>query len=132
MAPKTLKKIKQIDANCAVVMMTAYTMDELLSEALEVGAYSVFYKPLDIEKLVEVIQKVEESRLVLVVDDDPSMRESLLDNLELYGLNVITARDGREALEKVRESGYGVVLLDVVLPVMNGLVSKKKPVLSAE
>jgi DNA-binding NtrC family response regulator len=118
---ETLRKIKQIDPNCTVVMMTAYSLDELLAEAIELGAYSVFYKPLNIEKLVDVIQEVEEARLVLVVDDDSAMRESLLDNLESYGLHVVTAKNGQEALEKVKESDVGVVLLDVLLPIMNGL-----------
>ena len=118
---ETLKEIKQLDSHCTVVMMTAYSMDELLAEALDMGAFSVFYKPLNIERLVGVIQDIEESKLVLVVDDDPAMRESLLDNLESYGLHVITAGDGQEALEKVRETDVDIVILDVLLPVMNGL-----------
>ena len=118
---ETLKEIKIIDPNCSVVMMTAYSMDQLLSEAIEEGAYSIFFKPLDLEKLVTIIEDVEQSKLLLLVDDDPAVRETLLDNLELHGLHVITAKDGKEAIEKVQESEFGVVLLDVLLPVMNGL-----------
>ena len=60
--------------------------------------------------------------LVLVVDDDPDIRESLSDVLTDEGYQVITAVDGRDALAKLRGQGAApsVILLDLMMPVMSG------------
>ncbi|MCS7183418.1 MAG: response regulator [Thermoanaerobaculum sp.] len=57
---------------------------------------------------------------VLVVDDEPSLRDTLSFILEMEGFSVEVAKDGDEALEKVRQSRPGVVLLDVMMPKKDG------------
>jgi len=59
-------------------------------------------------------------RPVLVVDDDRDIRETLRDLLELEGWPVAVARNGLEALERMREVRPGLVLLDLFMPVMDG------------
>ena len=59
---------------------------------------------------------------VLVVDDDSDVRASVAQLLELEGFAVDTAKNGQEALDKLRSGVQpGVVLLDLMMPVMNGL-----------
>ena len=57
---------------------------------------------------------------VLVVDDEKDLRSLLEYNLVQAGFSVVTAENGREALERVRESPPDLVLLDVLLPDMPG------------
>lgn len=57
---------------------------------------------------------------VLVVDDDPAIREAVRDVLEAAGLRVALARDGAEALERVLTEPPSLVLLDMRMPVMDG------------
>ena len=57
---------------------------------------------------------------VLVVDDDRVIQQLLVVNLELEGYDVETASDGEEALERIMKTGYDVVLLDVMMPKMDG------------
>jgi DNA-binding response OmpR family regulator len=57
---------------------------------------------------------------VLVVDDDAVIRELLTSVLEQESLEVDCAEDGRQALEMIRENQYSVVLLDLLMPEMNG------------
>ena len=52
-------------------MMTAYSLKELVKEALEGGAFDIIYKSLDIKKIVGII--------VLIVDDDHQTCETLKD-----------------------------------------------------
>jgi DNA-binding response OmpR family regulator len=61
------------------------------------------------------------NRKVLVVDDDPSVRKLLNQTLELEGYTVSTASDGEEALEELPTSKPDVVVLDVMMPKLNGL-----------
>ena len=57
---------------------------------------------------------------VLVVDDDPVNRAILVGSLEAQGYGAGMAADGREALRMLRTGGFDVVLLDLVMPVMDG------------
>ena len=57
---------------------------------------------------------------VLVVDDDPAIREAVRDVLEGEGIRVDTATDGADALAKVLEETPRLVLLDMRMPVMDG------------
>ncbi len=57
---------------------------------------------------------------VLVVDDEPAIRETLSFMLEMEGLSVAVAKDGEEALMRVRELRPQVVLLDVMMPKLDG------------
>jgi two-component system response regulator MtrA len=57
---------------------------------------------------------------VLLVEDDPSIREVATLGLEQSGLRVTAIGDGREGLERFREGGIDLVLLDVMLPSLDG------------
>jgi CheY-like chemotaxis protein len=57
---------------------------------------------------------------VLVVDDDPAIRDAVRDALEAMGMRVTTASDGAEALDRVLIEEPCVVLLDMRMPVMDG------------
>src|SRR5262249_60832990 len=59
-------------------------------------------------------------RSILVVDDDPSIRELLRQDLEAEGYAVREARDGAEALAAMRAARPGLVLLDIMMPGLNG------------
>src|SRR5437016_3039326 len=60
------------------------------------------------------------SKDVLVVDDDPHLCEIITDVLEAEGHTTRTAANGQEALERIRERKPQLVLLDLMMPVMNG------------
>lgn len=59
--------------------------------------------------------------LVLVVDDDPDILEAICDILGGEGYRVARARHGLEALERMTEETPSVILLDLMMPVMDGL-----------
>src|SRR3972149_2946292 len=57
---------------------------------------------------------------ILIVEDEPSMRLGLKDNLEFESYDVDIATNGEEGLKKILENDYNLVLLDVMLPQMSG------------
>src|SRR6478752_5831532 len=64
---------------------------------------------------------VKDRSLVLVVDDDLDIRETLRDVAEAEGFAVDTASDGREAMERLNKGpAPHLVLLDLMMPVMSG------------
>jgi DNA-binding response OmpR family regulator len=61
------------------------------------------------------------ARRILVVDDEPTLRETLAEALEQDGLEVVTAADGKEALEQFRSASPDLMLLDLMLPQVSGI-----------
>ena len=61
------------------------------------------------------------ARTILVVDDEPTLRETLVDALETDGFRVVAAADGREALTRFRAERPDLVLLDLMLPELSGI-----------
>lgn len=59
-------------------------------------------------------------RKVLVVDDDPIIRDMMIDILDFEGYAISTARHGLEALEILRGDEHYLVFLDVMMPVLDG------------
>ena len=58
---------------------------------------------------------------ILVVEDDLFLRELYTDILTAEGYKVDSAADGEEALQKIKVGGYDLVLLDIIMPKMDGL-----------
>ena len=63
---------------------------------------------------------------ILVVDDEEPIRRLLRKELRRKGFSVETASDGQEALELLKDNIFDVILLDIVMPGMNGIVVMKK------
>lgn len=61
------------------------------------------------------------ARTVLVVDDETTLRETLAEALQQDGLDVLTAADGKDALEQFRRGKPDLVLLDLMLPQISGI-----------
>jgi len=61
------------------------------------------------------------ARTILVVDDEPTLRETLVDALEADGFRVVSAADGREALLRFRTDKPDLILLDLMLPELSGV-----------
>ena len=61
------------------------------------------------------------ARTILVVDDEATLRETVVDALEAEGFKVSAAADGREALARFRAERPDLVLLDLMLPEMSGI-----------
>ncbi len=72
---------------------------------------------------------------MLIVDDDPTVRMLLEDTLELFGLPGKTAANGHEALRVIREELPAAIVLDLMMPHMNGFSTlatlQRDPVLRA-
>jgi DNA-binding response OmpR family regulator len=61
------------------------------------------------------------ARTILVVEDEPTLRETLVDALAADGFRVVSAGDGRAALERFRAEQPDLILLDLMLPELSGI-----------
>ncbi len=69
--------------------------------------------------------------VVLVVDDEKSIRDFVSRNLEIRGYQVITASDGINAVKKFNANDVDLVILDIMMPKMDGLETTKRIRLSS-
>jgi CheY-like chemotaxis protein len=84
------------------------------------GAADYLTKPIDRERLVAVLEKYRRDLPVLVVDDDVALRHLLRRLLEPEGYAVLEAENGRVALERLRQVSPSLILLDLMMPEMDG------------
>ncbi len=117
---QTFREVKKINPQAAVIMMTAYSVEDLVREALQEGAYAVVYKPFDMEHVVNIIESAFHRTLILVVDDYFADRETLKSILEEKGYRVFGAENGSDALEQVKEKHFDIIFLDIRLPDIDG------------
>jgi len=81
-----------------------------------------------------LLRRDDERPALLVVDDDPRMQRLLRANLERAGYRVQTAANGLDALEQVELTPPDLVVLDVMMPVLDGLTclaSREKTLIQA-
>jgi DNA-binding NtrC family response regulator len=108
------------------IIITAYPTVGTAVQAMKLGAVDFLTKPINLANLEKLVrEKVEPVKLptkpILVVDDEPSMRESLRDWFLEAGYGVETAHDGEEALRMIAQKDYGLLILDLKLPGINGI-----------
>jgi len=115
-------KIKELVPGTPVIMVTAFAVEDLIREALREGAYGFLRKPLDFEQLFELIaQATGKGALILVADDDEDLCANINEVLSDHGYRVSVAYDGNMAVEKAEKNHFDIMLIDLKMPVLNGL-----------
>jgi CheY-like chemotaxis protein len=89
---------------------------------VSLGAFEFVSKPVDWNRLAGILRGIAAtaSGHLLVVEDDADMQELWLRNLTKDGYSVETATNGRDALEKVAAKRPAAILLDLMMPEMDG------------
>ncbi len=116
----TFLAMKDIRPGAQVMMMTGYSVEQLVTQAIEGGALGVLYKPFAAMKLLETLQGVKPRGRILVADDDPDFVDSIVPILESAHYEVEIASTGAEALDKMLTEKVDCLLLDLRLPVISG------------
>jgi len=99
------------------------TIVEEKSMAYALGASEYLTKPIDRSRLSAVLERHrrgDQARTILVVEDDPATRDSLRRVLEPAGWAVDEAENGQVGLARVESNRPGLILLDLMMPEMDG------------
>jgi signal transduction histidine kinase/DNA-binding response OmpR family regulator len=113
-------KVDPVLHKIPVVMLT---MLDDRSKGYALGATDYITKPVDRELLHTALARFhtpDESCSVLLVEDDPATREVMTRTLEKAGWAVTEAGNGREALDRLAQQKPQLILLDLMMPVMDG------------
>ena len=113
-------EIKKTSPKTAVIMVTAYSQEDLLEKSLREGAFSILHKPLDLHQALNIIESVNKP-VILIVDDELSFLQSLQGLLEEKRYKVVAAKSGPEAIDSIRHFQFDVALIDVKTPGVDGI-----------
>jgi DNA-binding response OmpR family regulator len=119
-----LQALKADEATVDIPVIIVTIVDDR-NIGFSLGAADYFTKPIDWRRLRAVLEKYKRpdgDHAVLVVEDDERTRDLIRRNLEKEGWEVIEARDGQEGLERVAEKLPALILLDLMMPEMDGFV----------
>ena len=109
---EALKRMKQIVPALPVVLISAYTTDDLLEEAERAGAYAVLGKPLDFSVILSFLSLLRKEENILVVGDDPELCRSLTDILTVRGFHAETESDPRRVMGRLERNYWLAIVID--------------------
>jgi CheY-like chemotaxis protein len=118
---EAFRKIREMRPGAVVILMTAYSEEELIQMARDEGAHRIIRKPIRIDQLIELIKEAATSQPILIVDDDADICRFLTTVLELLGYQVLAAGSGEEAILIAQEKACQIAFIDIKLPNIDGL-----------
>jgi CheY-like chemotaxis protein len=110
------REIRKICSSTVAIVVTAYASKAAAEEALAAGAWQVLAKPMDLARLLPLVEQALGQPLVLLVDDDPDLCANLWDLLRERDYRVAVAHDAEDAARHLQEHDFTTVLIDMKLP----------------
>src|SRR5262249_38311227 len=111
------------DPDLSTIPVVMLTMASNKNLGYTLGAAEYLIKPVEKSSLVKELKKYQSAKQtssVLVVEDDAETREMLTRSLENQGWDAEAAENGRVGLEHIRAHRPGLILLDLMMPEMDG------------
>jgi len=120
-----LRTLKADDQVAHIPVIMASIIDEK-KKGFSLGAADYLSKPVERTRLIKSIEKLigeKSNKVIMVVEDNDDLRYTVKETLVSSDYKVLEARNGKEALDQLRDPSNpkpGLILLDLMMPEMNG------------
>lgn len=126
------REIKKLSSGTVGMIVTAYATGDSAEQARHAGVWQVLSKPVDLGRLMPLVEEAAQQPLLLIVDDDHDLCENLWDIFRERGYRVSIVNDEIQAASKLKDENHRVVLIDMKLANGDGasvyqLVRKANP-----
>jgi two-component system response regulator HydG len=118
---ETFFQFRKARPQARVIMMTGFSVEQLVAQAIEGGALGILHKPFATTELLTAIEQARPRGMILVVDDDPEFSASAADLLGAEGYRVSIAGSVEEALHAVGSAAVDCLIVDPRLSVLSGI-----------
>lgn len=108
-------ELKKRQPHLVSILVTGYASPETETRARAVGTWKILSKPVDLQKLIGLVQEAGTQPLLLVVDDDAELCASLSDVFHQHAFRVGHASSPAEAVRRLSQNRFEVVLVDLKL-----------------
>jgi CheY-like chemotaxis protein len=109
--------IRRLRPEAKVFMMTGYSVEQLLLQAMEHGAMGVLNKPIDIDKLLRSVSEVKPSGIVLVAEDGPEAGAQMKSLVESAGMRCGLVSDENDAVTGAAD----LTIIDIGKPLIDSV-----------
>ncbi len=121
---EVMRRLKEDPATASIPIVVTTVLDDAQT-AFALGALAFLVKPVGRKELLEAVAKAMRippgvTPTVLIVDDDPHVRDTIAPILEQAGYRAFTAADGQEGIQQAREHLPHLIVLDLLMPKVNG------------
>jgi DNA-binding NtrC family response regulator len=111
------RQLRELHPGMPILLMTAFTIEDLIRDALREGAYMVIAKPFDPARLSDALRRAVDRPLVCVVD---AGAEAMVGALAAVGVSAQAAGNPSEAIAMVGGGQVGVCVVDLSMPGLDG------------
>jgi DNA-binding NtrC family response regulator len=118
---ESFMEVRKIKPDMQTVMMTGYTIEQLLRQAVGNGSVHVLQKPVTMDEVVRSLDRANPKKIVLVAEDDPEIGDKIRDTLVLQEYRVKLAHTTEEARDMVGADDCDILVLDLRCPVIDAL-----------
>jgi DNA-binding NtrC family response regulator len=118
---ESFMEVRRIKPDLKTVMMTGYTIEQLLGQAVRGGAVNVLQKPVTMDEVLRTLDNPNPKKIVLVAEDDPEIGDKIRDTLVLHEHRVTLAHTPEDALDSVEAGDCEILVLDLRRPVIDAL-----------
>jgi DNA-binding NtrC family response regulator len=114
-------ELKELSPDVPVILMTAFSTEETVKQAVQSGVFAVLGKPFEIEHSIEAIQRAAKRPMVIVVDDAEAVATSTAEALSVVGVRAMAVSRPEDAISLIAEGKIDVCLTDLAMPGMSGV-----------
>ncbi len=110
---ETFVQIKKVDPKATVIMMTGFALEGEIKRAIREGAYAVLSKPLEMQKVLDLIQgSLEHETLVMVLDALIQDKDQFQKMFEARGYKVVQVKKAEDCFQQIKDRKFQVIILD--------------------
>jgi two-component system response regulator HydG len=114
------RAIRRISSGTVAIIVTAFVSSDTAKSVMQAGAWRIVPKPINFGQLQSEVEEALNQPLVLVVDDDHDLCQSLWDLFREQGYRICLAHDAQTVKMRLGQRAYQVVLIDMKLPQTDG------------